>query len=77
MIHATTNRTAVYFGVLLPLTLLPLTSSAEATIPGDLKSVQDPELQKALNQLVNAQGWGGQVADQKMAIALVLLEDTG
>ena len=82
MIHATNKRitcNSMVLGLVLPLLvlLLPLTSSAEATIPGDLKSVQDPELQKALNQLVNAQGWSGQVADQKMAIALVLLEDTG
>ena len=64
MIHVTNKRitrNSRVLGLVLPLLvlLLPLTSSAEATIPGDLKSVQDPELQKALNQLVNAQGWGG------------------
>jgi beta-lactamase class A len=69
------RRTLIPLILLLVSLLLPASSYAEITAQIDLKPIQDPQLQAKLNQLVDEQGWGPQINNRSMAIALVLLEE--
>jgi len=60
--------------LLLAAMLLPASPQAEITEQIDLKPGQDPQLQTKIEQLVDEQGWGPQINNRSMAIALVLLE---
>ena len=78
------NRTTHIHGILLPALfafcvclLPPLRAAAEPTASGDLTPLQDIGLQRELNELVDKQGWGAQVDDDSMSIALVLIRDRG
>jgi len=43
----------------------------------DLTPIQEPGLQRALNKLVDAQGWSHMVEDRSLAVALVVLNENG
>jgi len=62
--------------VLLAL-LLPVAGFAQFALQPDLNPVQDPGLQRELNRIVDANGWGDMVEKNRFAVALVVLNDQG
>lgn len=62
--------------ITLALLLLSAGANAQPLRQPDLNHIQDPGLQGALNQLVDAQGWGRMVDEERFAVALVVLDET-
>jgi beta-lactamase class A len=62
--------------VLLAL-LLPVAGFAQFALQPDLNPVQDPGLQRELNRIVDANGWGDMLDQNRFAVALVVLNDQG
>jgi beta-lactamase class A len=57
--------------------LLPLTGHAQAAVQADLLPIQEPDLQRGLNRIVEKNGWGPMIDLSSLAIALVVLDDQG
>ena len=55
--------------------LLPVAGFAQFALQPDLNSIQDPRLQAELNLMVDANGWGDMVDNNRFAVALVVLND--
>jgi beta-lactamase class A len=62
--------------VLLAL-LLPVAGFSQFALQPDLNPIQDPGLQRELNRIVDANGWGDMVNNNRFAVALVVLNDQG
>ncbi len=62
--------------VLLAL-LLPVAAFAQFALQPDLNPIQDPGLQAELNWIVDTNGWGDMVDNNRLAVALVVLNDQG
>ena len=57
--------------------VLPLAGLAQSVVQKDLNPIQEPHLQRELNRIVDANGWGGMVEKGNFAMALVVLDDRG
>ena len=57
--------------------LLPLAALSQFALQPDLNPVQDPALQRELNRIIDANGWGDMVDKNRFAVALVVLNDQG
>ena len=57
--------------------LLPIPVLAQSTTPADLSPIQDPELQRELNRIIDSNGWDNMIYKGKLAVALVVLNDQG
>jgi beta-lactamase class A len=71
------NRLLPAGAAVLLAMLLPVAAFAQFALQPDLNPVQDPGLQRDLNRIVNANGWGAMVDNNRLAVALVVLDDQG
>jgi beta-lactamase class A len=62
--------------VLLAL-LLPVAGFAQFVPQSDLNSIQDPDLQRELNRIVDTNGWSDLVDQNRFSVALVVLNNWG
>ena len=70
----TTLRTCIFA---LLIILSPLTAHAQLVAQQDLSRIQEPGLQRALNELVDREGWGHKIENRSLAIALVIMNEDG
>jgi len=77
--HSKMNTTGIFRHccLLLLALLLPPHANAQFLAQQDLRPVQEMRLQKALNTLVDEQGWGRKIEDRSLAIALVIMDEKG
>lgn len=71
------NRLLPAAAAVLLAMLLPVAAFAQFALQPDLNPVQDPDLQRDLNRIVDANGWGAMVDNNRFAVALVVLDDQG
>ena len=71
------NRLLPTGAAVLLAMLLPVAAFAQFALQPDLNPVQDPGLQRDLNRIVDANGWGAMVDNNRFAVALVVLDDQG
>ena len=71
------NRLLPAGAAVLLAILLPVTAFAQFALQPDLNPIQDPGLQRDLNRIVNANGWGAMVDNNRLAVALVVLNGQG
>ncbi len=70
--------TTLRAGILALLTILsPLTAHAQFVAQQDLNPIQEPGLQRALNELVDREGWAHKAENRSLAIALVIMSENG
>ena len=70
--------TTLRAGILTLLTVLSAsTAHAQFVAQQDLNRIQEPGLQRALNELVDREGWGHKIDNRSLAIALVIMNDDG
>lgn len=73
------NDIAIFsrYCLLVLILALPRVAYGQFIAHPDLTPVQDIHLQKALNELVDEQGWGRKIENRSLAIALVIMDDNG